>query len=843
MQAIVPYKLLLVSRDGETHKRDSASAPQAHHSLTLLLLELGQVVAVQGQLASALKTRGSRTASLRKKVKMTKRHRWCYPPNGLDGHRYSSAEATTGIVEELTNVLIARPSPLSFRLESLVLHADTGKDSKSSFPGNTLSEKRVFLVARRGVVVYGASLYPPGPCAGNELGADNDQDFDETLSLLSPRKVGGVSLSAQEQRSAEAKNGFSEAGVLVVEEMARSLPFTIRSPMTILPGWSFAVPPDLLVADYRQPKNSTSGGSTTSVNSAAPNEETRMSRSELGSACLVLDLVPIGGDIEKGTLLLEDVTPFVKRPETSDTESGLARAVETDVVVRAVLDPPFLRRSIGRQRLVEMKAVEILAGARKGKGRHPDGEGGEELSRSFKLDVAGHVVSKRRGRPRLQLQVMECQNLRKADVFGKIDPCVLVFWEGKHVGCTLIVHEDSNPVFPAEGSMFWLPLSPPTHPSEQSYLSDGNRFSDDTIDGWAAYNPKLRLEVWDMDRDISSGKWKRGECLGTVILRGPCDLAPIVEDSLTDESCGATSAVENALGVMLRLHSEPRWSRHEAPKTTQAPRFASGGLLSIKLVLDNETDDAVSWISRAPSPPLAAFRGYNASGIPSVNGLRAISSAVQTSKDKSSISSQLQVVCLDARGLPLECDAYCRVHWNGRQVGRTITTSAFAEARNRPPPSRAFQRNPVWWTQSSSTSTHNGKIDRAQPLKSCATACISRYESSEEDQLIVEIFDANQGEVRRRSNKADIHFPASIRQFVVSASVGRTESNDSKAHPSSGAKGSHQGTTLRPAVGVSLGMVTINGSDLLCPPQGRIDFPVVSDRQEGAKMLGISLEY
>ncbi|CAN0473565.1 unnamed protein product, partial [Ascophyllum nodosum] len=81
---------------------------------------------------------------------------------------------------------------------------------------------------------------------------------------------------------------------------------------------------------------------------------------------------------------------------------------------------------------------------------------------------------------------------------------------------------------------------------------------------------------------------------------------------------------------------------------------------------------------------------------------------------------QLQVVCLDARGLPLECDAYCRVYWNGRQVGRTITTSAFAEARNRPPPSRAFQRNPVWWTQSSSTSTHNGKIDRAQPLKSCA---------------------------------------------------------------------------------------------------------------------------
>ncbi|CAN0555795.1 unnamed protein product, partial [Ectocarpus sp. 8 AP-2014] len=58
----------------------------------------------------------------------------------------------------------------------------------------------------------------------------------------------------------------------------------------------------------------------------------------------------------------------------------------------------------------------------------------------------------------LRLQVQECQNLRSADMLGKSDPCVLVFWNGVEVGRTPIARDDLHPVFSAAGSTFRLPL-------------------------------------------------------------------------------------------------------------------------------------------------------------------------------------------------------------------------------------------------------------------------------------------------------------------------------------------------------------------------------------------------
>ncbi|CAN0509841.1 unnamed protein product, partial [Ectocarpus sp. 12 AP-2014] len=84
-----------------------------------------------------------------------------------------------------------------------------------------------------------------------------------------------------------------------------------------------------------------------------------------------------------------------------------------------------------------------------GNAKHSKGEDGQSPTRSpfVRLDVAGHVVSARPGRPRLRLQVLECQNLRSADMLGKSDPCVLMFWNGVEVGRTPIAPDDLHPVF------------------------------------------------------------------------------------------------------------------------------------------------------------------------------------------------------------------------------------------------------------------------------------------------------------------------------------------------------------------------------------------------------------
>lgn len=61
LQAFNPYRLALVPREGDEHRRESSAAPPARLIMTLLALDPGQTVAAQGQLAVALEDTGSRT--------------------------------------------------------------------------------------------------------------------------------------------------------------------------------------------------------------------------------------------------------------------------------------------------------------------------------------------------------------------------------------------------------------------------------------------------------------------------------------------------------------------------------------------------------------------------------------------------------------------------------------------------------------------------------------------------------------------------------------------------------------------------------------------------------------
>lgn len=60
-QVLRPYQLPVVPLKGEEHRRDAACAILSRLTLTLLVLEPGQAVAAQGQLALALETIGART--------------------------------------------------------------------------------------------------------------------------------------------------------------------------------------------------------------------------------------------------------------------------------------------------------------------------------------------------------------------------------------------------------------------------------------------------------------------------------------------------------------------------------------------------------------------------------------------------------------------------------------------------------------------------------------------------------------------------------------------------------------------------------------------------------------
>lgn len=805
-QALIPHKIPLVPRYGEENSWDfDPGAQPARLALFLLLLEPGQGVAAQGQLAVALKARKSRDVQLCERFETSRACRRCCPRSEGVIHQDNLAKAS-GTVESLTNVLAARRSPLSFRLELLALHAEAGE--RRALPG-WWGESRMLLVARREETAFSRA---------DKINRDTNE------------RAGNAKYYTPSTEHSGEDGNSSSAELSAVEELGRSSSFTMRSATTIPPCWSFIVPPSLLVADLRRRGHTNDGNSRTSAVSRRHDGEAPESQSVSRTARVVLELAMAGSDSNEEPMLVDVAQFWGSTVEGSDSAPSTTEVEKRAVVARAVLDPSFLRQTIGCQRSVEMK---VTTSEEADRGDHSKQKG--KVPSLIRLDLAGHAVSARPGPSKLRLQVLECQNLRRADLFGKSDPCVLVFWDGKKIGCTPIVRDDVHPVFPGKGSMFWLPLSPSTRSPECHHLPEGSE-----IANWEEYAPELRLEVWDMDRDTFTRKWKRDECLGTVTLRGPRDLAPIL-DASSDGSWGAVSAAGKAPNVMLRLHHKPCRSTRASERAFR-PKINSGGFISVQLTLENDTDEVEEWISRETvTPPLARLREYNGSQISSTRMETAacISSSLQASDEKMVNSHrQLLVRCVGARGLPLGCDAYCRVYWNGRQVGRTATASAFAEvyteASDQPAPAQTFQRNPVWWTQSSSISAQDGHSGRKHPAETCATACVPFNEASEGDELTVEIFDASKRGISR-DFKAAMHGELAIRHFV-------TNRGEANTNPSKDVTSSHENTEHRDMVGTSLGTVTIRGNSLVNPLRGVIDLPVMSARQEKAKTIGISLE-
>lgn len=820
---MLPHKLPLVPRDGEENSWDFVPGAQpARLALVLLLLEPGQGTAAQGHLAVALKTRKTRDVQLCERFETSRASRRCCPRSKGVIHRDNLAKASE-TVESLTNVLAERQSPLSFRVELLALHAEAGRKGEKRALPEWWGELRLLLVARLEETVFSRasgfrSLVP------SKMGPDTDQRAGNAPPM---------------EHSGENRNG-SSAELSAVEELGRSSPFTMRSATTIPPCWWFVVPPSLLVTDLRRCGPTNDGGSRTSAVSRRHDGEEPESQSGSRYVRVAVELVTAGSGSNKESLL-GDVAQFWRcTKEDSDSAPSTDGVGKRAVVARAVLDPNFLRQAIGRQRSVEMKVTTSEEAGRGGRSKQKGNQG--KVPSLIRLDLGGHAVGARSGPPKLRLQVLECQNLRRADMFGKRDPCVLVFWDEKEIGRTPVVRDDVHPVFPGKGSMFRLPLSPSTRSLEHNQLPEEAEFAN-----WEAYAPELRLEVWDMDRDTFSRTWKKGECLGTVTLRGPRGLAPILEAS-SDGSWESMSAAGKAPNVMLRLHPKPRRSKRASERASR-PEVKSGGLISVQLTLENVTDEVEEWIFRATATPsFALLRECNGSQILSTKMETAacISSSLQARNEKSVNSHrQLQVRCLGARGLPLGCDAYCRVYWNGRQVGRTATASAFAEAyteaSDQPTPAQTFQRNPVWWTQSSSISAQDGHSGRKHPVRTNATACVPLYEASEGDELTVEIFDASKKGISR-DIKAVMHGELAIRHFVKGTGVGNTSSGEAKTNRSKYVTFSHENTEHRDMVGMSLGTITIRGKNLVNPLRTVINHPVMSAQEENVKTLGISFE-
>ncbi|CAM9147002.1 unnamed protein product, partial [Chrysoparadoxa australica] len=80
------------------------------------------------------------------------------------------------------------------------------------------------------------------------------------------------------------------------------------------------------------------------------------------------------------------------------------------------------------------------------------------------------------------------------------DPCVFCFWEGQEVGRTKIVKSSLNPIFHKETNVFRLPIKPLGGFGKKGISA-------------AEYQPELRLEVWDMDRNPLKRSWDKGEFL------------------------------------------------------------------------------------------------------------------------------------------------------------------------------------------------------------------------------------------------------------------------------------------------------------------------------------------
>lgn len=703
----------------------------------------------------------------------------------------------------------------------------------------------LLLVARRELVVF--SRAPPPQMADERVAAVTDQQNDKTLATAVASGIGEEFCSVA--REHDDREIIDTEIVVETEELGRSSPFRVRSSTTVLSG-SFSVPSGALVADVRQRNNKGKGGLTSvAVNG---NAETWSAKPVVR---IVLELVQdaTANGETRGKTLASSISMLKKvRTSTSDSRIDGDGSVRV-VVARVFLDATFLRRIVGCQRSLLMMAAP--PGGVKGlASEHSSGNGEQAPPHFCRLDVAGHAVSARPGRPRLRLQVLECQNLKKADILGKSDPCVLVFWNGTEVGRTPIVREDLNPIFSAPGNIFQLPLLPPMPtrtPSDPTIGKETRANLWSSVD-WHAYAPELRLEVWDMDRDTFSRKWKKETLLGAVSLSGPCSIVPVLEALKKDISgacipaATATATVAgNGTGVMLRLRDDNQDSKRGS--TAALPVHDSAGVISIRMAIENATDDTEAWVAQAAasSSSLAALGikqnqvldiQENCSSRTTLSGLDLGASAVlPVSVPNADLAFQrhLAVRCFDARGLPAGSDGYCRVFWNGRYVGSTLPASAVAQNINRAtrsntPPASAFERNPVWWTREPSISSS----DRHDSQKHCGVnATVPLFENPAGDELTLEVFDG-------------VHLQEAMKSTVdMITGHGRhgTGGDDGRRSKVVACPGT---TPRRDTLGRSLGSVTIRGKDLVCPPRGRIDLPLSSSlpgKTATRRTLSISL--
>ncbi|CAN0219583.1 unnamed protein product [Ectocarpus sp. 8 AP-2014] len=363
-----------------------------------------------------------------------------------------------------------------------------------------------------------------------------------------------------------------------------------------------------------------------------------------------------------------------------------------------------------------------------------------------------------------------------------------------------------------------------------------------------------------MDRDTFRRKWKKGQILGSVDLRGPYGIAPLIEAStVQDPGVGTTANVDNKIpGVFLRLRApDGQGSKHGAAGGEGGQAFA--GVMSIRISIENDTDDSEAWISQAPTASTSSPATIHEARTTKVGALATNTSKLKCSRPaQSSLSSgdttltveanrkaSLVIRCLDARGLPAGCDGYCRVFWNGRQVGSTLSASRFAQETRHTTglghaaPASVHQRNPVWWTSSDEMLSDDDRGYRKPSLDECssATAVVPRNESpTVADELMLEVFDGSTREEGKKSTGGMLACRASWGE-----SVAGEDADDLKAG-GIGVGVNSALTACRDVFGRSLGIVTIHGEHLTSPPHGRIDLPLLLPPScKGVNESGITL--
>lgn len=699
-------------------------------------------------------------------------------------------------------VLDERRSPLAFRFQPLVLHLNTFDDLNDGWKG--AQEPGMLLVARREVLA--AVDAGPSASVGESTAAETDGKTGEPVD--SPVTTAGADSKG---RDGSSHSTTAVMRVAEVEELGRIGPFTINSATTVLSGASLTVPSNALVADVQR-----RSGAATGRNVAGIGEESVEN--------IVLEIIrnTTGGEGNKG--------PFLKKRKkrTRDSTSEEDPDGGSTVVARATLDPGFLRRTIGCQRSVLMMAPPARVGGASISDQNAENAGQRAPQDYARLFVAGHVVSARPGRPRLRVQVLECQNLRSADVLGKSDPCVLVFWDGVEVGRTPIARQQLHPAFPASGATFRLPLVPPSATKAEEYGRRPNlkRFVD-----WQAYAPELRLEVWDMDRDVLSRKWKKGQLLGSVNLQGPGGIAPVVEASTDQGMKDSTSVPVKRLvpGVVLRLNATDRRAS-TLGSAERKPDQASIGVVSVRVAVENGNDDSEAWLLQE-NMKMTIARGSNAPGMVSPALDSSLPFGMSTCSPETSVYARarledsLGIWCLDARGLPVGCDGYCRVFWNGMQVGSTPRASRVSQglrdnatvSKHHTAPASAFRRNPVWWMSLTHAKPCDGRGDEMSgPNSSSATAVVPLNESPQvADELTLEVFD---GSHVHETNQSIALWGDPV------AGKGAADGRNNSGVFGMGPDNSH--AIRRDVLGRSLGNVTIRGEYLVRPPSGRIDLPL-----------------